>query len=170
MTERHNQATRGCVSPRINIIQIYMQLIGLIGLSLALYALYVEHMIYTYGRHQFTAICDLGAHVSCSDVLTSESSHLLFNIPNALLGTIFYIIIFIHKYITIIHQRYTSLIILCACIFSVLMSAYLATVLYSMGDACVLCISTYFVNGTLLILSVVEYNKHNRSATSHKSL
>src|SRR6185312_9122816 len=85
---------------------VAFRLLALLGIVLSAYALYVEYKVSHQKSHPsslttaggdeepFVALCDIGWG-SCSDVLTSESSH-LFGPPNALLGVLFYIAIFLY--------------------------------------------------------------------------
>lgn len=80
------------------------------------YALYVEYRVHARQARllsgdssaeeeaPFVALCDLGSWASCSDVLTSESSH-LFGPPNALLGFIFYVGVFLYPSVTFVPAR-----------------------------------------------------------------
>lgn len=134
-----------------------IQLASIFGIILSLYALYVEHKI-SSGDLNFEALCDLGPYASCSKVLTSASSHLILDIPNAALGLVFYSIAFFYP---ALRKSISSLplLFLLANTGSCLMSAYLSTILYEMGDFCILCASCYVVNAIIMICSVIDYRK-----------
>jgi vitamin-K-epoxide reductase (warfarin-sensitive) len=118
------------------------------GVAVSLYALYVERHAKDDG---FVALCDLSPTVSCSDVLTSEFSHVLsywrlvapgsaLDVPNAALGVLFYLG-------ALSHALLPRAAVLGAATLSVALSLYLAYVLaFVLHDTCVLCISTYVLN------------------------
>lgn len=121
---------------------------SLLGIVVALYALYVELHADDPG---FEAFCDINEHASCSKVLTSDFSHILsfsglvakgsaLDVPNALMGVGFYAAVLLHPYVP-------ALATLAAATFSVGLSCYLAGVLYFvLHDFCVVCVMSYILN------------------------
>jgi len=136
-----------------------IRLISFAGLVLAVYALYVEYMM-AFHREGFVALCDFGSWASCSKVLTSEHSHLFFDIPNAAMGALFYVACMLYTLLTFIPFR--RQLYLLATLFSSALSIYLATVLYAMGDFCALCVSTYLVNFALLATAVLDIRREQK--------
>jgi dolichyl-phosphate mannosyltransferase polypeptide 3 len=89
----------------------------------------------------------------------------LFGPPNAALGVLFYIAIMLYPSFTFVPLR--EELLFGAVAFSCALTVYLGSVLYEMGDFCILCVSTYFINWTLLLLAVRELrSKYNPSSTS----
>lgn len=162
--KRHNRQSRGCVSGRYNYNHPLLQLFASTGLVLAVYALWVEHKVSQQGS-SFHALCDFGDiggyAAQCSQVLTSESSHLFFDVPNAAFGTLFYILAFSYPFLynklPLITPAVSSSLLLLATTFSVGLSVYLATVLYAMQEICLLCITTYAVNAFLWMIAFNEW-------------
>jgi len=153
-------------------------LLALLGMLLSGYALYVEHKVSSRkaalaagiadeSSEEFVALCDLGSWASCSDVLTSEASH-MFGPPNALLGFLFYCAILIYPTFTFIPFRET--LFLAATAFSCLLTFYLGATLYKMGDFCVLCVSTYVINWALLYVAWREVKYKKGVTTTKKEL
>ena len=77
-----------------------LELISVIGLSISVYAIYVENK--KTQDESYQALCDIGEKISCSAVLTSEWSHLFSTIglfkkdsildqSNAVYGFLFYL-------------------------------------------------------------------------------
>jgi uncharacterized membrane protein len=126
---------------------VIFRVLSVVGLLLSAYALYVEHKVTqqklnphtltSAGGEEapFVALCDLGSWASCSDVLTSETSH-LFGPPNALLGVLFYVAVFLYPSMTFVPCR--AHLLLAAITFSCALTIYLGSVLYRMGDFCIL--------------------------------
>mmetsp|Transcript_10308 Transcript_10308/g.14951 ORF Transcript_10308/g.14951 Transcript_10308/m.14951 type:complete len:149 (+) Transcript_10308:118-564(+) len=126
-----------------------------VGIILASYALYVEHQ--TSVNPNYEALCDvsvLGKMFSCSKVFNSEYGHLLFGVPNAAWGLVFYIAAILYNYVTFIPFR--QHLFLLANLVSTGFTVYLATCLIRLGDFCIVCTSTYVVNAILMYLSVQE--------------
>jgi len=138
------------------------RVLGVLGVVLSAYAVYVEHRVTSQranplagagGEVPFVALCDLGGWASCSDVLTSPSSR-LFGPPNAALGVLFYIAIILYPSFTFVPFR--EHLMFMAVAFSCALTLYLGRVLLQMGDFCILCVSTYVINWTLLLVALRE--------------
>lgn len=161
---------------------IAIRIISLFGVILSAYALFVEHKVTaqkaraaklgvdaaagTDDEAPFVALCDLGSWASCSDVLTSPSSR-LFGPPNAALGVLFYSAVFLYPSINFVPFREELLLLATA--FSCSLSIYLATVLMKMGDFCILCVSTYVCNFSLLVVVIREYAAKRRELKIRKA-
>jgi len=128
-----------------------------LGLLLSAYALYVEYRVQI--SPNFVALCDLG-RASCSKVLTSSGGH-LFGVPNASLGLLFYFGVFMYTILTKFPARHY--LYFTATSLSVAMSCYLAFLLHSMGDLCILCIFTYIINFMLWLTSLTTLRSNKSS-------
>lgn len=141
-----------------------MMLLCIIGVSLSLYALYVE--VAKEANASYKALCDISPSVSCSKVFTSKygrgfgivgellgEDHLL-NQPNSIPGIIFYSIIILLGEMKSYKAAKVQRILVFSSNF---MSIYLAYLLYFvLNDFCVICVSTYIVN---LLLTVCAFLK-----------
>jgi vitamin-K-epoxide reductase (warfarin-sensitive) len=140
-------------------LSVYHQsvtILCLVGISLSLYAYYVETRKISDPTYQ--AACDIGERMSCSRVLTSRWGrgfglfHVdsFFNIPDSLFGLIYYCLSLI------LNRSYTSKIIARLRVILSLMtnlgSIYLGYILYFiLQDICFVCCGMYVVNFILLI-------------------
>jgi uncharacterized membrane protein len=127
-----------------------LQFIALIGIIITSYAIYVEHNA-KKGRK---FMCDINDYMSCSAVLTSpyarmiklvfglDDNHIL-NVPNTYVGILFYLAVLVYPYVRIPYQEYMLLL---ASILSLFACVVLALAMYKLGDTCIVCIATYFVN------------------------
>lgn len=137
----------------------------LIGLVLSLYATYVE--INSELDRNYRALCDISARISCTKVFSSrygkgfgllghvvgEESKL--NQPNGFMGVMFYIFIGLLCLTDNVRMAKAQVIL---CVVSNLLSLYLAYLLYFvLEDFCVVCVSTYVVNFTNLLLTTKRY-------------
>ncbi|CAM9149109.1 unnamed protein product, partial [Choristocarpus tenellus] len=93
---------RGCRSTK------NLEVLALVGLCLSLYAVYVEHQNEVDASYEAT--CDINQFISCSKVFTSEWGHVLsavgilpkghlLDFPNAALGTVYFLIVFLHRFL-----------------------------------------------------------------------
>lgn len=152
------------------------RMLAVFGVILSAYALYVEHKVTQQKLNPqtltsaggdeapFVALCDL-SWASCSDVLTSETSH-LFGPPNAALGVLFYIAVLLYPSVTFVPYR--AHLLLMAVAFSCALTVYLGSVLYRMGDFCILCVSTYVINWTLLVVALRELKAQSARGVGKK--
>ncbi len=128
----------------------------LVGISLSLYAFYVETRKINDPSYQ--AACDLSERMSCSRVLTSRwgrgfgllPTDSALNIPDSLFGLIYYCLSLV------LNQSYRSISIarvrVLLSILTNLGSIYLGYILYFvLHDVCVVCCGMYVVNFILLI-------------------
>jgi len=142
----------------------------LVGISLSLYAFYVE--LRKINDPSYRAACDISEGMSCSRVLTSRwgrgfglfNSDSFLNIPDSLFGLMYYCLSLI------LNRPYTSKTIArLRFIFSILTnlgSIYLSYILYFiLHDICFVCCGMYTVNFILLIcnfklLTMTNTSKH----------
>ncbi|XP_047991622.1 vitamin K epoxide reductase complex subunit 1-like protein 1 isoform X2 [Leguminivora glycinivorella] len=130
--------------------------ISLVGILISTYALYVE--MSAEADPEYKAYCDLSESSSCSKVLTSDFSKgfglvpkgSMLEIPNCIYGIVFYcLMILMTTYDDIVvvqAQLITSLLSVATCVYL----AYL--LLCVLKDFCLVCVSTYIVNGSLVYL------------------
>uniref|UniRef100_A0A8C3HHP4 vitamin-K-epoxide reductase (warfarin-sensitive) n=1 Tax=Chrysemys picta bellii TaxID=8478 RepID=A0A8C3HHP4_CHRPI len=129
-----------------------------LGLALSVYALHVES-----SRERdpgYRAMCDLSPSVSCSKVFTSRwgrgfglvedllGKHSVFNQPNSLFGIVFYILQ------TLLGNTLAAVTLVGTSVVSIAGSLYLAYILFFvLHDFCLVCVTTYLLNGALLLLN-----------------
>ena len=123
---------------------------ALLGVVVALYALYIEHR--KSEDEGYEALCDTESF-SCTKVLMSEYGHILsqwgvvkqgsrWDVPNPILGLAFYGLVLLYKPLGLPRAR-----VFAASLGSCLFSLYLAGVLYwVLHDFCVVCVSSYVCN------------------------
>lgn len=135
----------------------------LLGFLLSIYALYVEYKALLDDSYE--AFCDISAEISCSKVFLSEYGKVfsklgivpkdsLLDQPNALYGSIFYVIIgfFIFFFS---ENQVGKLIILGLSTLSMVLCAYLSYILTEiLQDKCIICFSTYICNFAIFLYSV----------------
>ena len=121
----------------------------LLGIIVALYALYVEHRKSVDSSYE--AMCDIEGVGKCSDVLLSEYGHILskwglvapgspLDVPNPVLGILYYLLVLLWP----LPSRQP---VLAAAALSLAFSAYLAWVLATvLKDFCLVCVTSYVVN------------------------
>ncbi|KAL0883224.1 hypothetical protein ABMA27_016654 [Loxostege sticticalis] len=135
---------------------------SIMGVLVSTYALYVE--MAAEARPGYKAMCDFSEYASCSRVLTSEYSkgfgiipkESALEVPNCIYGIMFYcLVIFLGTYDNIGVVPLQLVLVFTSCLSSVYLAYLLAFVLH---DFCIVCVSTYFINGTLLTL-VYKKNK-----------
>lgn len=157
-------------------LSVYHQsvtILCLAGISLALYAFYVETR--KTSDPTYRAACDINEGMSCSRVLTSRwgrgfglfNSDSIFNLPDSLFGFIYYCLSLIlnrsYKSITIARLRV---------FFSILTnlgSVYLGYILYFvLQDICFVCCGMYIVNFILFICNLKLLPMTNTSKNKKK--
>ena len=114
-----------------------IQILAIIGFVLSAYFLNIKWKIKL--NKNFKALCDLSDRVSCSKAVKSKYSG-IFIVPNALLGIIFYVLVFVLDLFTM--NLYIFILSILALVFSV----YLIFLSFKIGVACVVCITTYIIN------------------------
>lgn len=132
-------------------------LMCIIGTLLSYYAYIVETT--KENEASYEAMCDINEYMSCTRVLTSEygkgfgilpkNSPLYF--PNSLYGLGFYLLV---AGLSILNTHAATFTTVFLAILSNICSVYLAYILYLLRDICVICVSTYIVNGVILILGI----------------
>ncbi|XP_065715625.1 vitamin K epoxide reductase complex subunit 1 [Patagioenas fasciata] len=140
----------------------------LAGLALSLYALHVER---EHARDPaYRAACDLAPAVSCTRVFGSRWGRGLglvepllgrdsaANVPNGAVGVAFYLL---QGLLGPARGRAVTLVLLVTSALSLAASLWLAGVLaLALHDLCLVCVSTYALNGLLLALNLRRLRKH----------
>ncbi|XP_074642472.1 vitamin K epoxide reductase complex subunit 1-like protein 1 [Tubulanus polymorphus] len=132
------------------------------GIAVCAYAYHVETS--KENDASYRAYCDLSEYISCSKVFTSRYGrgfglfeHIfgkdsLINQPNSIFGIGFYII---QSLLEFGKSSTTTKIQIGTSIVANLGSVYLGYVLfYILGDFCIVCVSMYVVNFTILVVNV----------------
>lgn len=144
------------------IINVFASVLGVL---LSIYAYHVETSIHS--DPTFKALCDISEKMSCSKVFSSRygtgfgllehivGKESVLNQPNSVYGVIFYVIMMAlapsAKYSLTVLQLITALC-------GGLGSLYLAYILlFILDDFCVVCVSTYALNITLIVCSLFKY-------------
>ena len=144
---------------------------ALIGIFVALYALYIEHR--KAEDDGYEALCDTKSF-SCTKVLMSEYGHILskwgivamgsrFDVPNPILGLAFYGLVLAQSPLGL-----PRFLVFAAALGSLLFSLYLAGILYFvLHDVCVVCVSSYVCNGAIFFFEVraalqADYPQHRK--------
>merc|ERR1740121_739747 len=140
--------------------KLFPTILSLIGLILSAYAVYVEHRVaHSSEEDEFVALCDIDSiGASCSRTFMLPQGKLLsyfrivsegnvLDVPNALLGLIHYTLVLFLENTSSCRNGVILLLVMIA--FST--SVYLAYILTSMNELCILCWSTHFINAVLLI-------------------
>lgn len=122
---------------------ILVVVLSTIGFIVALYTYLVEQKVKSTPDYQ--PACDISDRISCSRVMKSPYSNLLF-FSNAFLGIAYYALVFI---LALFNAKKLLLI---ASIGSCFYTLFLAYILYfKIKSFCILCTSTYLINFALLI-------------------
>ncbi|KAK0076683.1 hypothetical protein PV325_005015 [Microctonus aethiopoides] len=127
-----------------------------VGFALSYYAYMVETA--KEQDHTYEAMCDISEHVSCTKAFMSEygkgfgiiEKNSIFYQPNSVYGIGYYGIVIITS---IFNDYGHAVALMTLAIVSNISSIYLAWILYLLNDICVICVSTYVVNGIILIFS-----------------
>mmetsp|Transcript_31278 Transcript_31278/g.51791 ORF Transcript_31278/g.51791 Transcript_31278/m.51791 type:complete len:161 (+) Transcript_31278:21-503(+) len=142
-----------------------VQLLGMSGFSIALYALSVEANLDTPG---YEALCDIGASFSCTAVFKSSYSHVMshwglvpkghpLDLSLAVVGMILYGAYFVAggPLWYVIPARAT--LFLSVASVGAAFSCYLLYVLkFILGDFCIVCTGFHCVNFSMLALAIFE--------------
>lgn len=116
--------------------------LAVIGFVISLYASIVERKL----KHDptYKPACDISDRISCSKVATSPYANLFF-ISNAVAGMLFYALVMLLAFL-----EYGQLLMITV-VAGVLMSIYLAYILYTkIKSLCLVCTATYIINAALL--------------------
>lgn len=153
----------------------------LIGLLLSIYAILIED--YKFDSN----FCDISEHISCSKVLHSDYSRFLsklglipvdsmFDLSNSHCGVIYYSFTLILLYIFVLFsQKWCLNLILLVTTISVVLSAYLSYILFSvLNNICILCFSIYICNLVIYISAFqfsisVDIRKSNTAGKKKRS-
>eukprot|EP00584_Thalassiosira_punctigera_P015186 CAMPEP_0172565446 /NCGR_PEP_ID=MMETSP1067-20121228/108111_1 /TAXON_ID=265564 ORGANISM="Thalassiosira punctigera, Strain Tpunct2005C2" /NCGR_SAMPLE_ID=MMETSP1067 /ASSEMBLY_ACC=CAM_ASM_000444 /LENGTH=154 /DNA_ID=CAMNT_0013356313 /DNA_START=74 /DNA_END=535 /DNA_ORIENTATION=- len=141
-------------------------LLSVIGVVLSVYSVYVEHKVEHKGDdnpdgEEFRALCDIeliGA--SCSAVFSLPEGKMLsffgivppghvLDVPNGLLGMLFYTYIFLRYFIGERPAMFTPSVNMTISTLAIASSAFLGRKLYMLREFCVVCVSTHVINSTL---------------------
>ncbi|XP_040211923.1 vitamin K epoxide reductase complex subunit 1-like protein 1 [Rana temporaria] len=134
------------------------------GIGLSVYAYHVETS--RERDPEYTALCDINPDISCSKVFTSRwgrgfglvegilGARSPLNQPNSVFGILFYTLQIVLGFVPSLAAAATLLV---TSLVSIAGSLYLAYILfYILEDFCVICITTYALNFSLLLLNVVR--------------
>ncbi|XP_050408303.1 vitamin K epoxide reductase complex subunit 1-like protein 1 [Patella vulgata] len=149
-------------------------LINLLGICVSMYALRIE--LKKEADPTYRAACDFNSRMSCSKVLTSKYSkgfgivgvlfgedHLL-NQRNCNLGILFYTVQILLAFLP--NPAVCSRLLLCCSIAGGIGSVYLALILFIvLKDVCLVCITTYIINGALMYLNYSLYKNFNMASS-----
>jgi len=149
-----------------------VQILGLVGFCISLYALSVEANLDTPG---YEALCDIGASFSCTAVFKSSYSHLLshwglvekgspMDLSLASAGMILYAAYFLAggPFWTLIPFRASVFLTVACC--GAIFSCYLLYVLkFILGDFCIVCTGFHCVNFSMLALAAFEARESSSS-------
>lgn len=116
--------------------------LALLGFCISAYIYYIEYSLKRSSNYK--AVCDLSDKVSCSKVLLSQYSHLLY-FSNAIFGMLYYATLLV---LTLYHAHF---LLFLATIIGCLVSLGLAYILSTrIKTFCLLCTSLYIINILLL--------------------
>ncbi|KAK3710504.1 hypothetical protein RRG08_021319 [Elysia crispata] len=140
---------------------------NIIGVIICLYSLYIE--VKKERDPSYRAACDFNEHMSCSRVLTSKYSHgfglaegllgrqHILNSRNCNMGLVMYLANLV-IFFTLWEPLASSIMLICAAS-SIFVCIYLAAILaFVLKDLCVVCITTYIINGCLVYLNYQRYS------------
>ncbi|XP_044759310.1 vitamin K epoxide reductase complex subunit 1-like protein 1 [Coccinella septempunctata] len=141
----------------ISLLSTYLATLSTVGLGLSIYSYYVEARVEL--EDDYTAMCDINEHISCSKVFKSpygkgfgffpEDS--IFHVPNSIFGIPFYSLMIVLAYSpsVAITKFVFANVLLSNCL-----TPYLAYLLYFvLQDVCVVCVTVYVVNALSLFVS-----------------
>ncbi|GFO41220.1 vitamin K epoxide reductase complex subunit 1-like [Plakobranchus ocellatus] len=145
-------------------------ILNIIGVIVCLYSLHIE--LRKEKDPSFKAACDFNEHMSCSRVLTSKYSHgfglaepifgrdHILNSRNCNMGLVMYLCNLILCFV--VWEPLASTIMLFCAASSIFVCVYLAAILaFVLRDLCVVCITTYVINGCILYLAYQRYTYFN---------
>ncbi|KAG5187247.1 vitamin K epoxide reductase [Tribonema minus] len=142
---------------------IKLQLVGLAGLCLSGYALYVEHQ--SEVNPSYEAFCDISHEISCSKVFLSEWGRLFsalglvrpgsaLDLPNAALGLVYFSLVLMHPLLPLRSYQASAKAVFYLTLPVMAATALLAYVLLAvLKDVCIVCFSIYVCNALVLLLS-----------------
>jgi vitamin-K-epoxide reductase (warfarin-sensitive) len=141
---------------------VAIRIFGLLGVLTCLYAIYVEYQ--KKASPDFVAFCDISEKISCSKVLTSEDAHFLARLlhgskstllyqSNSVYGSLYYVATILYTLYPFTSIPFKEWMFFGASLLSIAISFYLAYALFILGDICLVCLTTYVINGALFWLS-----------------
>ncbi|KAL5017491.1 hypothetical protein ScPMuIL_007080 [Solemya velum] len=137
--------------------------ICMFGMIVCMYALYVE--LSAESDKTYRALCDISETISCSKVFTSRygrgfglvdrvvASDSILNQPNSVFGMLFYLLQIVMIFDVSYAVTFTQLSM---ALMANVGTVYLAYILYTMGDFCVVCVTTYVINFALLVCAIFK--------------
>mmetsp|Transcript_59150 Transcript_59150/g.70578 ORF Transcript_59150/g.70578 Transcript_59150/m.70578 type:complete len:154 (-) Transcript_59150:35-496(-) len=153
-------------------MQHMTKVLASIGALLSLYALYVENR--THEDDEFVALCDIDRiGASCSQVFQLPQGRLLsyiglipeehaLDVPNAALGFCFYLLMLASEIVTI-----PAMVIQLAVLMAFSSSVFLAYILATIRELCVLCLTTHVINSCLLYIYILRGGKGAGKEKTH---
>lgn len=157
----------------LNVYHHSVTILCLVGISLSLYAFYVETR--KTSDPTYRAACDINEGMSCSRVLTSKwgrgfgllPSDSILNLPDSVFGFMYYCLSLI------LNRSTNSLLIsrlrVILSILTNLGSVYLGYILYFvLHDICFVCAGMYVVNFMIFICNLKLLTKTNTSKRKQK--
>ena len=116
--------------------------LALAGILLSVYALHVKRRS---GRDDYTPLCDINEHISCTKAFTHTYGTTL-KVHNGWLGVIYYTLVF-----AVPHPSFFFIIATIAMI-KTFQLAYLSY--WKMRNFCLVCTATYIINAWLFLIAV----------------
>jgi vitamin-K-epoxide reductase (warfarin-sensitive) len=125
-----------------------IELLALIGFCISLYGFSIEQKLKK--NPNYKPLCDISDAASCTKPIRSPLGK-LFGISNTIVGMLFYPAIAFLAW-----AGWYQLLVLCM-IGASAISLYLAYVLFfQIKTFCLICVVTYFLNGALLVASILH--------------
>lgn len=132
-----------------------MILLSLVGIGVSIYLTYIHYMV-TGGDGSFSSFCNVNASVNCDAVAASEWS-ILFGIPVALWGMLFYIVFAELSFLKIIARNFLNITIYLfwMSVLSLLYSIFLFYISkFVLETWCILCAVLWITNLLFFILTL----------------
>jgi vitamin-K-epoxide reductase (warfarin-sensitive) len=121
-------------------------IVALIGFIISMYTFFIEQRLKQ--EPDYKPACDINDRISCTKPIKSEYAN-LFYFSNAVLGMVYYLMVALLAYLNM------GTLLVIATIGGCVASLVLASILFfKIESLCVLCISLYVINITLLILAL----------------
>lgn len=156
---------------------VCVSILCVLGMLISMYAYHVETSIHS--DPTFQALCDISESMSCTKVFSSKygrgfgliepllGKDSILNQPNSVFGVTFYVIQAILAFNT---SGFSATVQLFNAILSCVGCAYLAYILvYILHDMCVVCVSTYVINGLILACSILKYRAVSSQVVTRES-
>jgi vitamin-K-epoxide reductase (warfarin-sensitive) len=159
---------------------VKVQLLAVMGMVIAAYALTVEAHMY---EEDYTAACDFAASFSCTEVFKSAYAHPLSHwglVPKdsdldlglAAAGILLYSAYFVAACLwDVIPAGFRKTLFLTVAVAGGCFSCYLLYVLkFILGDFCIVCTGFHTVNFAMLAVAIFEYRDRPSSDAAKKKL